>query len=428
MTVFKNQRILSVVFCLSLLLPLATAAQNTGNDITQSGKPNLFLDCGYCYQSYLKENVTFVNYVRDKEDAQIHLLITRAQTGSGGTEFTLSFIGEGVYQGQNNEIVYTTSETDTQQETRAGLARYIKIGLMPYLSQTSLIRDIGITFEGDGEESTTRQRDKWNYWVFNIGGNASVDGEEQQSSMELEGNLSANRITEDLKIELEAEGSFERERFELDDEDTTFTSNSQRVNALVVKSISPHWSVGGSAGLSSSTFRNIEFQYDVSPAIEYNIFPYREYNVHEFSFLYEISPSYYQYRDTTIFNKTEEFLVEQSLQINYEVTKTWGEVNMFLEGSNFMHDFSKNRVDFFANLEFRIFRGLSLDIFANYSLINDQIALPGEGITDEEALLRLRDRATGFEYRLGMGLSYTFGSIYNSIVNPRFGGGGGRRF
>jgi hypothetical protein len=24
------------------------------------------------------------------------------------------------------------------------------------------------------------------------------------------------------------------------------------------------------------------------------------------------------------------------------------------------------------------------------------------------------------------GISYTFGSIYNNVVNPRFGGGGGR--
>lgn len=421
MSGFKSKSILAFVFCLTLLLPFTLMAQNTDEETTGSPKPNLFLDCGYCYQSYLKENVTLVNYVRDKEDAQIHLLITRAQTGSGGTEFTLSFIGAKGYEGTDNEIVYVSSNTDTQQETRAGLARYIKIGLVPYIAQTSLIDNIGIEFtQEEGGGSPEEQRDKWNYWIFNIGSDISLDGEEQQSSLQLEGDLSAERVTEKLKVELEGSGRFERETFELDNEDTTFTSNSQQFNALVVKSISPHWSVGGSSNLSSSTFRNIEFQVGASPAVEFNIFPYREYNVHEFSFLYEISPTYYQYRDTTIFKKIDEFLVEQSLEVNYEVTKTWGEVNMSLEGSNFMHDFSKNRVDFRGNLEFRIFRGLSLDIFGNYSLINDQISLPGEGITDEEALLRLRDRATGFEYRFGFGLNYTFGSIYNNIVNPRF--------
>lgn len=426
MSGFKNKSILPFIFCLTLLLPFTTIAQNTDEEATGSQKPNLFLDCGYCYQSYLKENVTLVNYVRDKEDAQIHLLITRAQTGSGGTEFTLSFIGANGYEGMDNEIVYFSSNTDTQQETRAGLARYIKIGLVPYITQTSLIDNIGIEFAEEEGGSPEKQRDKWNYWIFNIGGDISLDGEEQQSSLELEGDLSAERVTEELKVELEGRGSFQRETFELDNEDTTFTRNSQRFNALVVKSISPHWSVGGSSNLSSSTFRNIEFQVGASPAVEFNIFPYREYNVHEFSFLYEISPTYYQYRDTTIFNKIDEFLVEQSLEVNYEVTKTWGEINMSLEGSNFMHDFSKNRVDFRGNLEFRIFRGLSLDVFGRYSLINDQIALPGEGVTDEEALLRLRDRATGFEYRVGFGLNYTFGSIYNNIVNPRFDNDGGR--
>jgi hypothetical protein len=136
--------------------------------------------------------------------------------------------------------------------------------------------------------------------------------------------------------------------------------------------------------------------------------------------LYKIAPTYFQYQDTTIFNETEEFLVEQSLEINYQVTQTWGAVQSSLEGSTFLHDLSKNRIDFRGQINFRIFRGLSLNLFGNYSLINDQIALPKEDATDEEALLRLRQQATGFEYRVGLGLSYTFGSIYNSIVNPRF--------
>ncbi len=416
----KISKLFSTVLFIALFFPIALAAQNTDQTSSNSDKPNLFLDCGYCYQSYLKENVTFVNYVRDKEDAQIHLLITRAQTGSGGTEFTLSFYGQDMYDGMDDEITFSSPDTDTDQETRAALANYIKIGLIPYLSQTPLINNIGISYDGTEQESTDNGRDKWNYWIFNIGGDASVSGEEQQSSLELRGEISADRITENLKIELEADGNFERETFQLNNEDTTFTSNRESFEALVVKSISPHWSVGASSRISSSTFRNIKFQAGASPAIEYNIFPYREYNVHEFSFLYQISPTYYQYRDTTIFNKTEEFLVEQSLEIDYNVTKTWGSINASLEGSNFMHDFSKNRVDFRGRLNFRVFRGLSLNVFGNYSLINDQIALPGEGVTDEEALLRLRDRATGYEYRIGFGLNYTFGSIFNNIVNPRF--------
>lgn len=407
----------SFVFALIIISPVQ--AQQSSSTSSDKPKLNLFLDCNHCNSQYLKENVNIVNYVRDKEDAQIHLLVTRAQTGSGGTEYTLSFIGEKEFEGMDNELVYVASESNTQEETRSGLANRIRVGLVPYVSQTHKIDQIGVTFKEE-KGANKKNRDKWNKWIFEIGARANIRGEEQQSSLELQGDLSADHVTKDLKVELEAEGSFEREQFTLGDRDTSFTQNRQRFDGLLVKSLTPNWSVGASAEVFSSTFRNIEFQASASPAIEYNIYPYREYNEHELSFLYEISPTYNSYRDTTIFRETEEFLIEQSLEINYEVTKTWGSARTTLEASNFLYDFSKNRLNLNGHLNFRVFRGLSLNIFGNYSLINDQIAIPARGITDEEALLRLRDRVTGFEYFVGFGLTYTFGSIFNNVVNPRF--------
>ena len=53
--------------------------------------------------------------------------------------------------------------------------------------------------------------------------------------------------------------------------------------------------------------------------------------------------------------------------------------------------------------------------------IHDQIHLPREGATREEILLRQRELATDFRYWSFIGLSYTFGSIYSNVVNPRFG-------
>jgi hypothetical protein len=35
--------------------------------------------------------------------------------------------------------------------------------------------------------------------------------------------------------------------------------------------------------------------------------------------------------------------------------------------------------------------------------------------------LRLRRLESGYEYSLSFNLTYTFGSIFSSIVNPRFG-------
>ena len=55
------------------------------------------------------------------------------------------------------------------------------------------------------------------------------------------------------------------------------------------------------------------------------------------------------------------------------------------------------------------------------SRIRDQLFLPLRGATPEEVLLRLRRLQSGYEYGFRFGLTYTFGSIFSSIVNPRFG-------
>ena len=54
-------------------------------------------------------------------------------------------------------------------------------------------------------------------------------------------------------------------------------------------------------------------------------------------------------------------------------------------------------------------------------MINDQLALPKGGISDTDILLRNKLTETKFSYYAYFGVSYTFGSIYNNVVNPRFG-------
>jgi len=53
--------------------------------------------------------------------------------------------------------------------------------------------------------------------------------------------------------------------------------------------------------------------------------------------------------------------------------------------------------------------------------IKDQIFLQGGELTEEEILLRRRQRETDFQYGLSFGFSYTFGSIFSNVVNPRRG-------
>src|SRR5262245_37663389 len=80
----------------------------------------VFLDCPRCDEDYLKREVTFIDYVRNREDADVHVLVTTQETGGGGVQFTLKFIGVGRFQGQDETLLYNSPQTATADEQRAG--------------------------------------------------------------------------------------------------------------------------------------------------------------------------------------------------------------------------------------------------------------------------------------------------------------------
>ncbi|MCK4824287.1 hypothetical protein KA005_51520, partial [bacterium] len=191
---------------------------------------------------------------------------------------------------------------------------------------------------------------------------------------------------------------------------------------MIVKSLNGHWSVGGWVEAESSTYSNLGAHYTIAPALEYNYFPYSESTRRQLRFLYKIGWNYLDYVKETIYEKTSETLYNQSLTITLAAREPWGSVSMSLEGSHYFHDFSKNRLNLWANIDLRIFKGLSLDIFGRYERIHDQLSLPLEGATLNEVLLRIKELETSYEYSISVGLRYTFGSVYSNVVNPRFGG------
>ena len=79
----------------------------------------------------------------------------------------------------------------------------------------------------------------------------------------------------------------------------------------------------------------------------------------------------------------------------------------------------------FGDINFRVFRGLALSLSGSASRIRDQIFLPAAGLTPEEILVERRPLETDFRLSLSFGVSITFGSIYNNVVNPRFAGSSG---
>src|SRR5512136_3185736 len=78
--------------------PQSQAAQANIDELKKTAL-KVFLDCDSCDLEYIKTEITFVNYVRDRNEAQVHILITTQSTGGGGREYTLSFSGQHEFRG-----------------------------------------------------------------------------------------------------------------------------------------------------------------------------------------------------------------------------------------------------------------------------------------------------------------------------------------
>ena len=164
----------------------------------------------------------------------------------------------------------------------------------------------------------------------------------------------------------------------------------------------------------------------MSPALEFNLFPYAESSRRQVRFSYFLNLRSFDYDEVTIFDKTSEVLLHQQFATRLEFEQPWGEASASFEASSYLTDFSETlldlyRLQMFGFLQVRLVRGLSIFGFGNISRIRDQVFLPKEEASEEEILLGNVRLPTSFRYRLSVGLSYTFGSIYNNIVNPRFG-------
>jgi hypothetical protein len=137
--------------------------------------------------------------------------------------------------------------------------------------------------------------------------------------------------------------------------------------------------------------------------------------------LYAIGVESNRYYEVTLFGKLEETLPKHEVSLAYEQRERWGTLQARTEWSQYLHDLSKSRLEIEGELSVRIVRGLSVEAEVSASRIRDQLSIPARGATEEEILLRLRRLQSGYEYRAGLSLTYSFGSIFSSIVNPRFG-------
>jgi hypothetical protein len=413
---------------MKILLPLIAAIYSiNAYPQTRIDKVKVFVDCSQtyiCNLDYIRTEISMVDFVRDRHDADVHVLVTTQSSSTGGTKAQLNFIGLRSFQNISDTLSFFNDPTSTEDEQRKKLVRHLKLGLIKYVARSNIAEDVNITYTSKkaDKKDSLKTKDPWNYWVFQLSNYGSFSGTESYKYKYINSSFSASRETD--KWRTGAQFSFFKNADTYIDSSgkSTFTKQGLDGGLDLVRVVNKHWGVGADASYSNSLYSNLRAAYRVRPKIEYSFLPYSKFNTERIVLQYSIGPNAYYYYDTTVYFKKDEWLFQQSANLIASFTKPWGGVNIGVFYSNFMNDFSKNNLNFNGAVSWKIVKGLNFAIWGSYGLVHDQISLRNEGFTRDELLAKTRELKSNYSYSLGVGFSYRFGSILNNFINPAFKG------
>lgn len=381
----------------------------------------IYLDCTYCDVTYIKQNLAKVSFVRDQNFADVHLFFRTQRNGSDGKLYEIEFSGKNSFKNLQDKISFSTNTDMTEDDVRKLILKNIKIGLIRFWVQHGDIDDISVAIKAPKKNDQKKEeKDPWNYWVFRLGADGWFNGQESSSRRSLYFNVSAKRVTEKNKFSFRA--SLNDSKSEFTYNNNTIISNNKRKSLDIsdVISLSDHWSTGIYFGTGSSTYSNKDLYWYVKPAIEYNFFKYSESAKKQLTLSYKIGRKYNNYTEKTIFNKLEESLWEHNLVLGGSIKQKWGNIYADVTMSQFLHDTELKAISFYLGSSIRLFKGFNFNINGSYEITQNQIELPAGNVSLEELLLQQQQLKSGYNYFFSVGFSYSFGSIYNTVVNPRF--------
>jgi hypothetical protein len=303
---------------------------------------------------------------------------------------------------------------------------------MRYLALSNNILDISIASGAAPRGGSVVADDPWDSWVFDVslmGNHSAVD---TRKNLDYRGVIDVSRVTREWRHLLNFQHEYHYQKFKSGNYQSTTETVLTSFDAESVKSLGPKAGLGLIGHLEKNTVNNLDLNYKLTAAIEYNLFPYEMSSRRQATIGYYLGIDGRNYVDSTIFNLTEEFITYEQLSIGYSQKEQWGNINTSITFSNFLKDFSKNNLNMTASVQIRIWRGLSWNTSASFSFVNDDVNIAKKEVRQEDLLLGTRQLSTSQALQINAGISLTFGSMYNNVVNTRLrgktGGGGIRRF
>lgn len=409
-------------------LALTAEAQEPPAPTPPMSSVSVYLDCQTfgCDFDYFRTEMTMVDWVRDRAAADIHLLMTGQTTGSGGQEYTLTFIGLRQFAGLTDTLKYVSPPSTTDDERRKALAGLFRLGFVRYFARLPQGAKVTVTFgETRAVNQTSSTKDPWKAWVFRIGTNGWGSREESYRDQNFNYNLNADRVTSGWKTQIRFnEQRFRSKQFFKDEPPYVVRRESFNRTMLQVRSLGDHWSAGARGAWSSSLFENHDRVLRGFAAIEYNVFPYNQSTRRALKLEYDAGYSHFTYIDTTIFDKTREGMPLQRLLLGYATRQPWGSVDVGSTLTHYLNDLDRYRSVTWSEVSVRIIKGFDVFGYAEYVKKGDgQFNLSKRAFSDEDILTRQYQLPSSYSLWFNFGISYTFGSVFNSVVNPRMTSG-----
>jgi hypothetical protein len=344
----------------------------------------------------------------------------------------LIFLGQEKFARMKDTLVFFNTNVDTEDIKRKRMLQFLKLGLTTYIARSPQAENLEISF-GDmtsDKSDTLKAKDKYNLWQFSIGTSGFFNGNRNNSSRSLGSFLSASRETEKESVSIDFGNNLDREKFTLfyrengiDTSRTIIaTRDQQYLFSYYRRKLNEHWGLAINLQGSRSIVDNLDLSANLNPAIEYSVLPYKDFNTSRIVLKYNIGPQYLDYADSTIYLKVKELLVQQGIGATASFTKPWGTLSFGVQFENYLSDFDKNNLFIGGGFSWNVTKGLRFGIGGNFQFIHDQISIPKGDVSIEDLLTERRLIGTTYSYFFGTGISYTFGSIYNSQVNPTFKG------
>ena len=417
--VFTTAALVVLAACTGI--PGTLGAQTT----TGSAPLRVFLDCHQsgCGREFFITEMPYVSFTRDRMDALVYLQVTALMTGAGGSQYTLTISGLGPLSGRADTIVTSVAPNTSEDGRRRELARVFKLGLVPYLTASSFAPRLSLVYDAPpaGEPSlTTVTRDPWDAWIYRMSANGNFGGESRSKNSRISSSLSARRITPDWKLTGGLNASYRESKFAFTDgTSSSYALRTYGGSARVVRSLSSHWSAGINTDGGATDFSNQKLYLRGSLSAEYNFFPWAEATKNQLVAIYAAGVQHFRYQERTIYFLDEETRPSHQVVLAGTTRQQWGSVDVQARLSQYLHDGSKQNLSINGSTDLRITRGLSLTLSAFASQVRDQLYLAAGALSRDEVLTQQRALQTSYQYNANVGLSYTFGSIFNSVVNPR---------